>query len=54
MSVPKAIRLNANLIAFFKFVDSDTVSEDAYPLFSAYCVKLGPKAGCLPLLIINH
>jgi hypothetical protein len=36
MSVPKTIRLNANLLALFKFADSDTVLEDVYPLFSAF------------------
>ena len=30
------IRLNANLLALFKFADSDTVLEDVYPLFSAF------------------
>jgi hypothetical protein len=36
MNVPKTIRLNANLLALFKFADSDTVLEDVYPLFSAF------------------
>jgi hypothetical protein len=36
MSVPKTIRLNANLLALFKFADSNKVLEDVYPLFSAF------------------
>ena len=36
MNVPKTIRLNANLLALFKFADSETVLEDVYPLFSAF------------------
>jgi hypothetical protein len=36
MNVPKTIRLNANLLALFKFADSETVLEDIYPLFSAF------------------
>jgi hypothetical protein len=31
MSVPKTIRLNANLLALFKLADSNTVLEDVYP-----------------------
>ena len=29
-------RLNANLLALFKFADSETILEDVYPLFSAF------------------
>ena len=29
-------RLNAKLLALFKFADGDTVLEDVYPLFSAF------------------
>ncbi len=36
MNVPKTIRLNANLLALFKFADSETVLQDVYPLFSAF------------------
>ena len=36
MNVPKTIRLNANLLALFKFSDYETVLEDVYPLFSAF------------------
>jgi hypothetical protein len=36
MNVPKTIRLNANLLALFKFSDYETILEDVYPLFSAY------------------
>jgi hypothetical protein len=36
MSVPKTIRMNANLLALFKFADSNKVLEDVYPLFSAF------------------
>ncbi len=36
MNVPKTIRLNANLLAWFKFADGETVLEDVYPLFSAF------------------
>ena len=43
MSVPKTIRLNANLLALFKFADSDTVLEDVYPLFSAFVKKINLK-----------
>ena len=36
MNIPKTIRLNANLLALFKFADSETILEDVYPLFSAF------------------
>ena len=36
MNIPKTIRLNANLLALFKFSDSETILEDVYPLFSAF------------------
>ena len=36
MNVPKTIRLNANLLALFKFSDYETILEDVYPLFSAF------------------
>ncbi len=36
MNVPQIIRLNANLLALFKFADCETVLEDVYPLFSAF------------------
>ncbi len=36
MNIPKTIRLNANLLAWSKLADSETVLEDVYPLFSAF------------------
>jgi hypothetical protein len=36
MNVPKTIRLNAYLLALFKFADSENVLEDVHPLFSAF------------------
>jgi hypothetical protein len=36
MNVPKTIRLNANLLALFKFSDYETILEDVYPFFSAF------------------
>ncbi len=36
MNIPNTIRFNANLLALFKFADSETVLEDVYPLFSAF------------------
>lgn len=36
MQIPKTIRLNANLIAMFKFANKINVIDDIYPIVSAY------------------
>jgi hypothetical protein len=36
MTVPKTIRLNANLIAMFKFANKQAVINDIHPVVSAY------------------
>lgn len=36
MQIPKTIRLNANLIAMFKFANKQAVMDDIYPVVSAY------------------
>jgi hypothetical protein len=36
MQIPKTIRLNANLIAMFKFANKKMVLDDIYPVVSAY------------------
>jgi hypothetical protein len=39
MTVPKTIRLNANLIAMFKFANKQAVLNDIYPVVSAYVTE---------------
>ena len=39
MTVPKTIRLNANLIAMFKFANKQAVINDIYPVVSAYVTE---------------
>lgn len=39
MMIPKTIRLNANLIALFKFANKQAVLEDVYPTVSAYVTE---------------
>ncbi len=36
MNVPKTNQSNANLLALFKFADSETALQDVYPLLSAF------------------
>ena len=36
MNITKTIRINANLLALFKFADSETVLEEVYPFFRAF------------------
>ena len=37
--IPKTIRLNANLIALFKFANKETIIDDVYPTVSAYITE---------------
>ena len=39
MMIPKTIRLNANLIAFFKFANKESILDDVYPTVSAYVTE---------------
>jgi len=39
MMIPKTIRLNANLIALFKFANKNTILDDIYPTMSAFISK---------------
>ena len=39
MQIPKTIRLNANLIAMFKFANKKMVLDDIYPVVSAYVTE---------------
>ena len=39
MSVPKTIRLNANLIALFEFANKNTILDDIYPTMSAFITE---------------
>jgi hypothetical protein len=39
MMIPKTIRLNANLIALFKFSNKNTILDDIYPTMSAFITK---------------
>jgi len=39
MMIPKTIRLNANLIALFKFANKNTILDDIYPTMSAFITE---------------
>jgi len=39
MMIPKTIRLNANLIALFKFANKESILDDVYPTISAYITE---------------
>jgi len=39
MMIPKTIRLNANLIALFKFANKESILDDVYPSVSAYVTE---------------
>jgi hypothetical protein len=39
MMIPKTIRLNANLIALFKFANKNTILDDIYPTMSAFVTE---------------
>ena len=51
MMIPKTIRLNANLIALFKFANKNTILDDIYPTMSAYIqtsfIEISIEAGIL-------
>jgi hypothetical protein len=39
MMIPKTIRLNANIIALFKFANKNTILDDIYPTMSAFITE---------------
>ena len=39
MMIPKTIRLNANLIALFKFANKNIILDDIYPTMSAFITE---------------
>ena len=39
MMIPKTIRINANLIALFKFANKKIILSDLYPIVSSYITE---------------
>jgi hypothetical protein len=46
MMIPKTIRLNANLIALFKFANKNIILDDIYPTMSAFITEQEFKDFC--------
>ena len=51
MMIPKTIRLNANLIALFKFANKNIILDDIYPTMSALLLNNNLKIYMITQLI---